>query len=127
MERDNTVKGQMLQYAAEQWGAFPEYLWANSPDSAVLRRQDTGKWFAVLMTVARNKLGLPDEGSVCILVVKCEPILKGALLDRSGFLTAYHMNKENWITILLDGSVSWEEILPILELSYDLTGKKTRT
>ena len=33
----------------------------------------------------------------------------------------HHMNKENWISILLDGTVSADEIKPLLELSYELT------
>lgn len=40
---------------------------------------------------------------------------------KEGFFPAYHMNKENWISILLDGTVSADEIKPLLELSYQLT------
>lgn len=31
------------------------------------------------------------------------------------------MNKSNWVTILLDGSVPDDEIIHLLTLSYDLT------
>ena len=31
------------------------------------------------------------------------------------------MNKSNWVTLLLDGSLPEEEIIRLLELSYDLT------
>lgn len=45
----------------------------------------------------------------------------GSLRMKEGFFPAYHMNKENWISILLDGTVSADEIEPLLELSYQLT------
>ena len=31
------------------------------------------------------------------------------------------MNKSNWVNLLLDGSLPEEEIIRLLELSYDLT------
>ena len=31
------------------------------------------------------------------------------------------MNKRNWLTILLDGSVPEDEILRLLDLSFDMT------
>ena len=38
-----------------------------------------------------------------------------------GFLPGYHMDKSNWITILLDGTVQEAKILDFLDMSYDLT------
>lgn len=46
------------------------------------------------------------------------------LKQKKGFFPAYHMNKDSWISILLDGSVSEEEIKNLLDLSYKLTMKK---
>lgn len=37
-----------------------------------------------------------------------------------GFLPGYHMNKEHWITMLMDGTVSEAKILDFLDMSYDL-------
>lgn len=36
------------------------------------------------------------------------------------------MNKTHWITVLLDGSVSLEELAPLIHESYDLIETKTR-
>ncbi len=47
----------------------------------------------------------------------------GSLRLSKGFLPAYHMNKEHWITILLDGSVEREKIKQLIDLSYELTEK----
>ena len=47
--------------------------------------------------------------------------LIGSLRLKEGFFPAYHMNKEKWITIFLDGTVPKNEICDLLDLSYDLT------
>ena len=35
------------------------------------------------------------------------------------------MNKEHWITVLLDGTVEKEEICNLIDISFELTIKKT--
>ena len=80
------------------------------------------------------QLGLP---LVAILTVcaECFPllsrffpltILSGSLLTEPGFLPAYHMNKTNWISVLLDETVPDEKIFPLLDLSYDSVAPKRR-
>ena len=103
----------------KQYGTVPEYLWSTSPDSAVLRHKN-GKWYAVIMTVEKSKLGLEGKDPVDIMDVKCDPDMTNMIIQTHGFLPGYHMNKQHWITILLDGSVSEAKILDFLDLSYDL-------
>ena len=79
-----------------------------------------GKWYAVLMQVKKSKLELEGEGTVDIINVKCEPDMVGVLIETYGFLPGYHMNKEHWITMLMDGTVSEAKILDFLDMSYDL-------
>ena len=54
------------------------------------------------MNVPEHRLGLPGDGSVNVLDVKCDPRMIGSLLSEKGFLPAYHMNKSTWISVLLD-------------------------
>ena len=61
------------------------------------------------------------EGLAPFLNVKCEPIFIETLLKRPGFFLAYHMNKKMWVTALLEGSVSNEELESLLAVSFDLT------
>ncbi len=119
-----TMRDAVCVYAKQTYETAPEYLWENSPNSAVLRRKDSAKWYAVLMLVARDKLGLRGQDLVDVIVVKCDPLLIGSLLSKQGFLPAYHMNKERWVTMLLDGTVATDEITSLLDLSYQLAGKK---
>ena len=50
-------KEEIFEYVQKQYGTVPEYLWSKLPDSAVLRHKN-GKWYAVIMTVEKSKLGL---------------------------------------------------------------------
>ena len=58
--------------------------------------------------------------------VKCGAIMAGSLLSQKGFLPAYHMNKNYWVSILLDGSLPDEQIAPLLELSYNSVAPKRK-
>lgn len=53
---------EILAYAAETYGAQPEYPWEKHPTYGVLRHRHNRKWFAVVMEVPRCKLHL--EGRV---------------------------------------------------------------
>jgi len=116
----------VIQHIRDTYGVEPEYLWADMPNSAVFRHPASKKWFAIIMDVPSNRLGLPGEQPVDVMNVKCGPVLAGPLLSEKGFLPAYHMNKDHWISILLDGPVPDEQIVPLLELSYDNVAPKRK-
>ena len=116
---------EIFEYVKKQYGTVPEYLWKESPKSAVLRHPN-GKWYAVLIQVEKSRLGLEGDTKVDILDVKCDPDMVGLLTQTYGFLPGYHMNKKYWITMLLDGTVSEAKILDFLDMSYDLIDWKNR-
>ncbi len=117
-------KQELLEWVKRQYGTEPDYPWAD--DNAVLRHRENRKWYGLVMEVERGKLGMPGAGSVCALNVKCEPVLIGSLRERPGFHPAYHMNKDKWITVRLDGSVAAEEIRNLVDPSYRLTMPKPK-
>lgn len=113
----------LLTYAAEQYGTSPEYLWKKFPSYAVLRHNNLrAKWYALIANVPKMKLGLNEEGNVDIANFKCIPELVGALRQNKNILPAYHMNKEHWITVILDNNVPDDELYRLMEESYRLTG-----
>lgn len=124
--KQNSFREKILEYASEQYGTEPEYMWAISPNHAVLRHGDNRKWYGLIMDVPRCKLGIPGDGIVDILNIKCDPVLSGSLRMSEGFLPGYHMSKGHWISILLDGTVELKEILGLLDFSYGLTGVKKK-
>ena len=119
-------KERIMQYIQDRFGAEAEHLWAKYPDYSVFRHPASKKWFGIVMDISRGKLGLEGDGAADILDIKCSPLMIGSLLSERGFLPAYHMNKDTWITILLDESVPDEKIYPLLELSYDSVAPRRR-
>ena len=116
----------IIEYIRDRYGAEPEYLWKKYPNYAVFRQFASKKWFAIVMDIPRNKLGLEGDGDADIMDVKCGPLMVGSLLAQDGFLPAYHMSKSSWISILLDETVPDEQIYPLLELSYDSVAPKRK-
>ena len=118
-----SYRDDILEFAAEQYGTEPEYLWMKFPDYAVLRHTENKKWYAIIMDVQREKLGISGDGYVDIMDVKCNPDTDTvwSLLSEKGILPAYHMHKGNWITVLLDGTVEKDLIFSLLEMSFDVT------
>lgn len=114
-----TDRQRTFTWVKQQYQIEPDYPWSDR--NAVLRHPKNKKWFALLMEVRQDRLGLPGDGMVDVMNVKCDSALIGSLRDRPGFHPAYHMNKEKWISIRLDGSVSWEEIQSLIDLSFRLT------
>ncbi len=115
---------QIFACAKSRYGTEPEYLWAGYPTYAVLRHAGSGRWYAVIMDVPRNRLGLDGPEAAEILNVKCEPGTVDFLRQFPGFLPAYHMNKTHWISILLGGPAGDESILELLDKSYRMTAGK---
>ena len=120
----NSYRQSVFQFAADKYKTDPEYLWAPAPGYAVLRHSDNKKWYAIIMNVPKEKLGLSGEEYIDILDIKVDPVMIGSLQMKKGFMPAYHMHKGNWITVLLDGSVDKEMIFFLLEMSFDLTASK---
>ncbi len=118
------LKKYIFDYVNKKYLSEPEYLWLKYPGYAVLRNKDNSKWYAVIMNVERNRLKVGGNGMVDVLDVKCDKALIGSLLGRKGYIPAYHMSKSNWISVLLDGSVSKEDITYLIDLSYELTAGK---
>ena len=110
----------------DNYNAEPEYPWMKYPRYEVFRHRGNRKWFALILDVPKNKLGLPETDILDVVNFKCSPLLIGSLLDGKSFFPAYHMSKENWITVALDGSVSDEQIKTLLDWSYEATAPAIR-
>ena len=122
-----TVREKVYQYVKKKYGNEPEYLWLRFPDYAVFRHEDNRKWYGLIMDVPRKNLGLPGEGRVDILNVKLDDLLLADMLvQREGYLRGYHLNRGNWISILLDGTVPEEEIEDMIDLSYRVTASSRK-
>ena len=112
----------IMAQVQEKYGDQLEYLWEKSPDTAVLRHEDSQKWYAVLMRISWDRLDKGREGLVEAVNLKHDCVAD--LLSQKGIYPAFHMNKRYWISLALDDSLSDNEVLDLLEISWNLTLKK---
>ena len=116
------LRKDIYRYITEKYGAEPEYLWARYPGYAVFRHSDNNKWFAIIMNVSRDKLGLPGDEKEDIINVKLgDPLLADLLIGEKGIFRGYHISRGNWISVLLDGTVPFKRICSLIDTSYEST------
>ena len=121
--QEDIMREKIFAYIKKKYKAAPEYPWGED-DGAVLRHGDNRKWFALVMNIGREKLGLAGESRVDVVNLKIDDMaFKDALIQGKGIFPAYHMNKEHWNSIILDGTVPGKEIRRMIAESYDLTRK----
>ncbi|WP_203640589.1 MmcQ/YjbR family DNA-binding protein [Levilactobacillus andaensis] len=113
----------IFDYIEDNYGVKPEYTFKSYPKYAVLKNLQ-GKWFGLVMNVSREKLGLAGTDEVDILDVKIDPELGSILREQPAYLAGYHMNKDHWLTILLD-QVDDKAALQLLDGSYQLVTKSS--
>lgn len=109
-----------LEAVRESYGAEPEFLWPKFPDNAAVRRADTGKWFAAVLTVKAVKLGLNAAGTVEIVDLRARPETMAERVACAGCHPGWHMNKRTWFTARLDDTVSPEALARWTAESWEL-------
>ena len=112
----------IMAQVQEKYGNQLEYLWEKSPDTAVLRHEESQKWYAVLMKISWDKLDKGKEGLVEAVNLKHDCVTD--LLTQRDIYPAFHMNKRYWISLALDDSLTDDQVLALLERSWELTSKK---
>ena len=68
-------RAELERYIAEGYSTQGESPWAQSPTNTVFRHRHNRKWFAIIMDIPREKLGLPGDGIISVVNVKCDPRL----------------------------------------------------
>ena len=111
---------EIIDYVKDKYGDELEFLWKKSPKNAVIRRKSSNKWYAVILTISKRKIGLDSDEIIEVINLHniAEKIEK--LIDYKKYFPAYHMNKKYWCTICLDRTVELKEIYKLIDISYKL-------
>ncbi len=120
------TRQELIDYIFDTYSVEPDYPFPRDDVSCVFRHIDNRKWFGIAMVIPYRTLGISRKGNVDILNIKCSPVIIGSLRGKPGFRPAYHMNKDKWITVLLDGSAGQKDITALLDMSYSMTAPKVR-
>ena len=111
---------EIINYIKNKYGDELEFLWKKSPKTAVVRRKNSNKWYAVILTLSKRKLNLDSDKLVEVINLHNSPEEIEKLIDNKKYFPVYHMNKKHWCTICLDGTVELKEIYKLIDISYEL-------
>lgn len=106
----------------EKYQVMPEFLWEDS-NHGVFRNKDNHKWFGIIMNVDKSKLSKTKLGDSEVLNIKLDEEVK-AYLSEEGIYEAYHMNKKNWVSIILDDTLPDDKIMDLIDKSYKKVSKR---
>lgn len=127
MNVTESFRSKLFEYVKTKYGTVPDYPWKSSPEYAVLRHADNKKWYGIIVNIPKSRLGLRGEEWADVLNVKVDDaFFLDAVVQRDGYFPGYHMNHRNWVSILLDGTVPFEEICGMLDDSYLATASKKK-
>lgn len=110
---------EVIRFVREEYGGELEFLWQD--ENAVWRNPTNRKWYGLLMRVRSEHLGLKGDEVREILVLRFEKGMAREFVaskNCEGIRLAYHMNKDNWVTVVMDEGVATTEILGLVEQSY---------
>jgi predicted DNA-binding protein (MmcQ/YjbR family) len=121
--RDTMTKKDLFNYCKESYGTSPDYPFENDFETAVLRHDNSRKWYAIVMNVSRRKFGFDSDEAIDVVNLKLPTEMFGSFSPLDGVYPAYHMNKLHWISVLLpDASDDVVEFL--VGVSFRTTSKK---
>ena len=112
----------IFDHIKNKYNVSPEYPWAKYESNAAFRHADNRKWFALVTDVRRDKLGQHGDEYVDVINLKIDDmIFRDILIQQDGILPAWHMNKQHWITVLLDGTVPQDTVFDLIDMSFMAT------
>ena len=109
-----TTREEAIEVCLRYEDAYEDHPFKNA-DWALIRHKSNNKMFAAFFE---------REGKTW-MNLKAEPMTGDFWKNVfSAVVPAYHMNKEHWISVILDGSMTDEEIIPLIAESFYLTMPK---
>ena len=109
----------IIAHIHEVYGDEPEFLWKAYPTFAAIRKKSNKKWYALFGGVPRNKVDKNATSEQMAEVVNVKVGDVNALLKKNGYYPAYHMNKKNWVSVILDDTIADAEIHQLIADSFN--------
>lgn len=115
---------QVIEYIRNKYNSDLEYLWEKYDDTAIVRNSINNKWFGIIMEINKGKLNIKEDTLVEVLDLSYYKNRVDEVINNKNIFPGYHMNKKSWITIVLDNSMSIDEIYKLIDISYEISIKK---
>jgi len=124
-DESGKISSEIIDYCNNKYGENHVNPFKKHPDILAFVNEKN-KWYALFLDVEYNKLNKNTDitTKVKILNVKypTDKILE--IIDNKNIFPAYHMNKNHWISVVLDNNIDIEYVKGLIELSYGLVNNK---
>ena len=121
------TRQEIIDYIFNEYSVEPDYPFPMDDITCVFRHTDNRKWFALVMAVEMDKLGLESPDTVDVVNIKVDDLFfRDMIIQEDGIMPAYHMNKIHRLTVLLDGTVPDERVYDLLDMSYMATASSKK-
>ena len=105
----------------DSYHVSPDFPWKGDR-SGVFRHTDTRKWFGLIMRIRRKSLlKNSDETPVDVINLKIDP--KDERTAQEGIYPAFHMNHKQWISVVLDDTLTDAQVMQYIARSFHMTAK----
>ena len=120
-ENEN-IKDFVLNYVKIKYNTIPIFPWKDSTISQTLNCEN-GKWYGLITKIPYETLVIDtniNNHYIDIINLKVETNKITKLVNNENIFNAYHMNKKNWITIILDNRIDKVLLTQLIDKSYFL-------
>ena len=109
-------------YIKDKYNCSPEFLWEKFPGYAIYRNKNNNKWFAIIGNVKENKVNKKSLSSEEIEVINVKVLESNLnnILSKKGYYEVFHMNKKNWVSIILNDTLEDKEVIKLIDKSYNI-------
>lgn len=115
---------EIIKYVKEKYNDDLEFLWKKFPGNAIWRNKTNNKWYGALLVISERKLEIESDKIVEIIDLRYPKDKIKQVIDNDKIFPGYHMNKESWITIRLNGDMSTKKIFELIDNSYKISLEK---
>lgn len=114
----------VIKYITDTFNDTLEYLWEKFPDNAIWRNKHNNKWYGVILNLPLEKLGIDEKKVYTVLNVRYPKDRIKDFIDNNLIFPGYHMNKNNWISIILDERMDTKLVMKLIDESYQISLRK---
>lgn len=107
----------LIDFVRKQYRDELEFLWEHD-GNAVWRRADNRKWYGVMVRLSKRKLGLEEDEITELVNLRIDPDTIENTVDHQRIFPGWHMNKRHWVSVILDGQVTNDDLIELLNYSY---------
>jgi predicted DNA-binding protein (MmcQ/YjbR family) len=111
----------IAKHILNNYGDYPQFLWKKFPGYGVFKNASNKKWYGIISNIDYSKINKTKTGEIEVINLKLDEKIIIKLLKEKGFYPAWHMNKQTWITLILNETLTDDTVMKYVEQSYKYT------